>query len=127
MDDSKPYQMRFEESRGVIYMLTEESIRKKVKALKGFYMDLVNYAFVNVVLILIWLTFDPTGTFWPKYVIVVWGFALMFRAYRMGVVPLFFNYISFLTHEWEEKKVEEMMGKRHSPKKISLRRDEKEG
>jgi len=94
-------------------MLTEEDIRKRVKALRRFYMDMVNFVVVNFVLIMIWWTFDKTGTFWPKYVIVVWGIALILKASRMGIIPLLFHRTSFFSENWEERKVNEMM-RRHS-------------
>lgn len=103
--------------------MTEQDVRKKVKALKRFYMDLMSYALVNLLLILVWLAFDRSGSFWPKYVIVVWGFIVMAKAYWLGLLPLFFYKISFLTPEWEDKKVEEMMGKPHLQRKVPLRRD----
>jgi hypothetical protein len=106
-------------------MLKEEEIRKKVKALKRFYMDIVNFVIINFVLVLIWWTFDKSGTFWPKYVIVVWGIALIFRAYRMGIMPFMFHRTSFLSDNWEEKKVSEMMRRRGPQHKIPPKRDEK--
>lgn len=107
-------------------MLTEEEIRKRVKTLKRFYMDLVVYTVVNVLLILIWLTLDRSWDFWPKYVIVIWGFALAFRACQLGLMPFVFQYIFFLKPEWEERKVEELTGRRRfSQRKVLLKRDMK--
>jgi hypothetical protein len=94
-------------------MLKEEEIRKRIKVLKRFYVDVINFAVVNAILILIWLTFDKTGTFWPKYVILIWGILLVFKAYRMGVAPLIFPRSSFLSRDWEEKKVRELLRKQH--------------
>lgn len=94
-------------------MLSEEEIRRKIKVLKRFYMDVVNFAVINAILILIWLTFDKTGTFWPKYVILIWGIILLFKAYRTGIIPLIFPQASFLNREWEEKKVKEIVRKQH--------------
>ncbi|MBI2707168.1 MAG: 2TM domain-containing protein [Proteobacteria bacterium] len=105
--------------------MTEQDVRKKVKALKRFYTDLMSYVLVNSLLVLVWLAFDRSGTFWPKYVIVVWGFVVMAKAYWMGLLPFFFYKISFLTPDWEDKKVDEMMGKRHHQRKVPLRRDMK--
>ena len=62
-------------------------------------------------MILIWLIFDQTGTFWPKYVIVIWGVILIYRSSRMGVLPLIFHRSSLFSHEWEERKVREFMRK----------------
>lgn len=95
-------------------MLKEEEIRKKIKILKRFYMDVINFAVVNAILILIWLTFDKTGTFWPKYVMLIWGILLVFKAYRMGVAPLIFPRSSFLNREWEERKVRELLRKQNA-------------
>lgn len=94
-------------------MLKEEEIRRKIKILKQFYMDVINFAIVNAILILIWLTFDKTGTFWPKYVLLIWGILLMFKASRMGVIPLLFPRSSFFNREWEEKKVRELLRRQH--------------
>lgn len=90
-------------------MLTENDVRKKVKALKRFYMDMINYMIVNLALIVIWWTFDKTGTFWPKYVMVVWGILLLVKASRMGIIPFLFHRTSFLNENWEERKVNEMI------------------
>ena len=64
-------------------MNREEEVRKKVKVLKRFYTDVIYFGVVTLILTLIWLTFDRTGSFWPKYVIVIWGIALIFKAFRM--------------------------------------------
>ena len=94
-------------------MQKEEEVRRKVKVLKRFYMDVVNFAVVNAILILIWLTFDRTGTFWPKYVLLIWGILLVFKSYRMGIMSLMFPHTSFLNHDWEEKKVREILRKQN--------------
>jgi hypothetical protein len=90
-------------------MTREEEVRKKVKALKSFYKDIINYLVVNGALIVIWFTFDRTGSFWPKYILLVWGIAIVLRASRTGVLKHFFHKSSFLSPEWEEKKVREYM------------------
>jgi hypothetical protein len=106
-------------------MTKEEDVRKQVKSLKRFYMDSFTFAIVNVALILIWVSVDRSATFWPKYVIVIWGIVLMFKAYRMGIIPLFFHYFSFLTPEWEEKKIKELTGGHQEQKRVHLNRDKK--
>lgn len=92
-------------------MLQEDEIRRKVKSLRQFYMDIINFFIVNIILTLIWFTFDKTGTFWPKYVILIWGILLVFKAYRMRLLYFVFPRSSFLTHDWEEKKVREILRK----------------
>lgn len=102
-------------------MLTEPEIRAKVRALKRFYNELLNYAIINALLIMIWFLFERNTHFWPKYVIVIWGFALIFKACRLGLIPLLFPHLSFLNAEWEEKKVEELMKKCPLQHKIPLK------
>lgn len=104
-------------------MVSEEEIRRKVKALKRFYLDVLNYIVVNFIFILVWLTFDTTGTFWPKYILVIWGIVLALRAFRTGVVSLLFPHVSFLSQRWEEQKVRELMRRRNFHRKASLDKD----
>ena len=106
-------------------MLKEDQFRKKVRALRRFYMDLITYGIVNAVLILIWLTFEHGGPFWPKYVLLVSGIALIFKAYRMNVFPVFLGRIFFLKPDWEEKKVKELLRKPEAQRKVHLSRDVK--
>ncbi len=106
-------------------MVREEEIRKKVKLLKRFYMDVIYFCIVNAILVLIWLTFDRTGTFWPKYVIVVWGVALIFRAYRMGIVPFMLHRVPFLSQDWEDRKVKEIIRRRDFHRKHPVDKDHK--
>lgn len=91
----------------------EKEVRKKVKLLKGFYIDIVNFFIVNSILILIWFIFDKTGTFWPKFVILIWGVLLVFKSYRSGIMPLILPQTSFLSQDWEEGKVREVMRKQN--------------
>lgn len=104
-------------------MTNEEKVRKSVRALKRFYMDAITFAFVNVALILVWIAFDTSTTFWPKYVILVWGVALLFKGYRMGLMPLFLHYTSVLSDDWEEKKIKEFKNRPYEQHKIQLNRD----
>lgn len=106
-------------------MLTENEIRQRVQILKQFYMDLISYVVVNVALLFIWSIFDKSGTFWPKYVMVVWGLVLMFKAYRMELFAVFFQNIPFLTPEWEDERVEELLEKSPMQRKVFLKRNEK--
>ena len=86
------------------FMFQETEVRKQVKALKKFYQEVIQFIVVNVILMVIWLTFDKSGSFWPKYILVVWGLFLFWRAYRLGIASLLFHRSSFLNKEWEEKK-----------------------
>jgi len=106
-------------------MLSEQEIRRRVKVLKQFYMDVFTFVLVNAIIVLIWLVFDQTGTFWPKYLIVIWGIILIYRASRMGVLPLIFHRSSLFSHEWEERKVRELMRKRAFYDKDKLEKEKK--
>jgi hypothetical protein len=106
-------------------MLREQEVRRKIKALKRFYMDLINFFLVNTILILIWFTFDRTGNFWPKYVILIWAILLIFKAYRMGIAPLIFR-TSFLSDDWEEKKTREIMRRTNVHRKSIHIKDKEE-
>lgn len=106
-------------------MVKEEDIRKQVKSLKRFYIDIFTFAVVNAVLILVWFITDKGETFWPKYVMLIWGIALILKAYRMGLLPLFFHQLSFLTSEWEEQKVKELTGGYQGQRRIYLNRNKK--
>ena len=44
-------------------MSHEDAIRKRVKTLKQFYMDVFTFVLINSIIVLIWLVFDQTGTF----------------------------------------------------------------
>jgi hypothetical protein len=101
-------------------MLKEEKIRKKVKDLRQFYRDLTTFCVVNAVFILIWLTFENGGPFWPKYVLLVSGITLIFKAYHMNIFPLLLYHFSFLTPEWEEKKVKKLLKKPELQQKVHL-------
>lgn len=105
--------------------MKEQVARKKVKALKGLYTEMISFVFVNAIFIIIWLTFDRSGPFWPKYVIAIWGIVLAFKAYNLGIIPFCLHRLSFLTPEWEERKIETLMGHRHIQRKIHLNRSEK--
>lgn len=106
-------------------MTKEEEVRKQVKNLKRFYMDGLVFAVVNFLLILVWAITDISSTFWPKYVLLVWGMALFFKAYRLGLLSFLSNHISFMTSEWEERKVKELTEGRRDQRKIQLRQSRK--
>jgi len=105
--------------------MKEHDIRQKVKALRSLYMDFALYVAINALFIVIWAIFNRGETFWPKYILLVWGIALVIQAYRKGLLPLILYHLSFLTPEWEDRKVEELVGRRHrhEQRKIRLNRD----
>lgn len=106
-------------------MTKEEQIRKKVKRLQRFYMNVINYFVFNTIFTLTWYIFDHENVFWPKYVMFIWGLVLFFKAYKIGILPFVSEYTTFLTSEWEEKKIRELMGeenKKPIPTKVPLKR-----
>lgn len=106
-------------------MTKEAQVRRQVKLLRQFYTDSLTFAIVNAVLIMIWAIVDRDSTFWPKYVLIISGLALLFKACRMGLIPLFSHYFSFLTSEWEERKVKELKAGYPEQRRVQLNRDRK--
>ena len=107
-------------------MTKEEQIRQKVKRLQRFYMNVINYFVYNTIFILTWYVFDHDNTFWPKYIMFIWGIVLFFKAYKIGLLPFISECTPFLTTAWEEQKVRELMGKENpkpTPTKVPLKRD----
>ena len=82
-----------------------EEAKKRVKELRDFYRNLLTYAGVNIVLIIINLVTSP-GTLWFYWVTVFWGIAILLHASKVFILKG-----KFLGKEWEEKKIKEIMGK----------------
>ena len=82
-----------------------EEAKTRVKELRDFYRNLLTYAGVNIVLIIINLVTSP-GTLWFYWVTVFWGIAILLHASKVFILKG-----KFLGKEWEEKKIKEIMGK----------------
>lgn len=78
--------------------------RHKVKEIKGFYYNLTCYSIVIPALVFINLTFSPEFH-WFWYSACGWGTGVLFHGLST------FGYIPFLTHDWEERKLKELMSK----------------
>ena len=78
--------------------------KAQVDKIKGFYRNLMAYCIVIISLAIINLTTSPQYLwfFWPLF---WWGIGLVFHGMRV------FNYMPFLGTNWEEKKINELMGK----------------
>ncbi len=95
------------------YNYTEEQkyikAKKKVKAIKGFYVHLMVYLIVNAFLILSnALSYGGWHVFWEwqSYsTLLFWGIGLAFHAF--GVFGLDF----ILGKNWEDRKIKEFMNK----------------
>jgi uncharacterized membrane protein len=68
--------------------MSDDEIReiatKRVRARRGFYWHLTVYIVVNLLLIGIWY-FTGRGYFWPGWVLLGWGVALVFNAVAVFV------------------------------------------
>lgn len=84
--------------------------KERVGQLRRFYSDLISYVIVNVILLAINLVTSP-GALWFYWVTIFWGIAVLLHA-----VETFSIKDKYLGREWEEKKIQEMMGKEDQDK-----------
>ena len=82
-----------------------EKAKKRVEELRKFYGNLVTYAVINVILIIINLVTSP-GSLWFYWVTIFWGIAILLHASRVFIFKG-----RFLGEQWEEKKIKEIMEK----------------
>ncbi|NYT16831.1 MAG: 2TM domain-containing protein [Methanomicrobiales archaeon] len=78
--------------------------KSQVEALKGFYSHLGVFIAVNALLFVINYLTSP-GFWWFYWVTIFWGFGLLMHG--LGV----FSHGKIFTKAWEEKKIQEYMGK----------------
>jgi len=78
--------------------------QKRVEDIKGFYGNLTSYIVVNIGLMILNLVTSPEHL-WFFYPMIGWGIGVV--AHGMSV----FNYMPFLSSDWEEKKIQELMRK----------------
>ncbi len=81
-----------------------QQAQKKVNDIKGFYSNLISYAFVIPGLAILNVLTYPKYL-WFLYPAAFWGIGLLFHG--VGV----FNLISFLGSDWEQKKIKQLMDK----------------
>lgn len=87
-------------------MNTEEmkyqNAKKRVEAIKGFYIHLIVYFVVNLMLFSINMITSPDGLwfFWP---LIGWGIAVVLHAIFV------FSLIPGLGLDWEQRKIKEFM------------------
>lgn len=83
--------------------------KKKVKAIKGFYVHLTVYVVINVFLILAMAI--PSGNWhvffeWQAYsTAIFWGIGILFHAFSV------FGLDFLLGKSWEDRKIKEIMDK----------------
>lgn len=83
--------------------------QKRVEDIKGFYGNLTSYIVVNIGLMVLNLVTSPDHL-WFFYPMIGWGIGVI--AHGMSV----FNYMPFLSSDWEEKKIQELMRKEKTDK-----------
>lgn len=84
--------------------------KKRVKAIKGFYVHLTVYILVNIFLIMTRLFSESSGFEnlwqWQTYnTAIFWGIGIVFHAFNV------FGMGFLLGSDWEERKIKEMMDK----------------
>jgi hypothetical protein len=87
---------------------SDESLReraiKRLKKRRDFTAHLLVYAMVNTFIVVIWLSTDPHGFFWPVFPIAGWGIGVVMNAYDV-----------FHDDEFEEERIQrEMQRLRHT-------------
>jgi len=82
----------------------EEEAFRHVRRLRGFYVHLAQYLFVNLALLAINLIFMPQRL-WVLWVIGGWGIGLLAHAFSV------FRPAWFLGPEWERQQVEKRLGR----------------
>jgi hypothetical protein len=87
-----------------------EAAKTRVKELKDFYRNLLTYAGVNILLIIINLVTSPESL-WFYWVTIFWGIGIVLHASKIFILKG-----KFLGKEWEEKKIKEMMEKESNSK-----------
>lgn len=79
--------------------------QRRVRKIRHFYENLITFALINILLIIINLVVNP-GHLWFYWVTIFWGAALVIQA-----INLFTIRERFLGDEWEQKKIKEIMDK----------------
>jgi len=83
--------------------------QKKIEEIKGFYGNLAAYIVVNIGLAV--LNFATSSQhLWFLYPALGWGIGLVIHGINV------FNYMPFLSSDWEERKMKELMDKEKSKK-----------
>ena len=87
-----------------------EEAKTRVKELKNFYRNLLTYAGVNILLIIINLLTSPEHL-WFYWTTIFWGIGIVLHASKVFILKG-----KFLGKGWEEKKIKEIMEKERNSK-----------
>jgi hypothetical protein len=82
-----------------------EDLRHRLRELKDFYTNLLIYAVICVLSILVWLS-TGMGTFWPIWVILGYGITVGLKAIKLGQIPGLNDFFPFLSDDWEEQQLQ---------------------
>lgn len=83
--------------------------QKKIEDIKGFYGNLSSYVVIITGLAILNLITSPQH-FWFMYPAIGWGIGVVIHGVSV------FNYMPFLSKDWEERKIKELMNKENSKK-----------
>lgn len=83
--------------------------QKKIEDIKGFYGNLSSYVVIITGLAILNITTSP-GHLWFMYPAIGWGIGVVIHGVSV------FNYMPFLSKDWEERKMKELMDKEKSKK-----------
>ena len=83
--------------------------QKRVEDIKGFYGNLWSFVLISIGLAILNLVTYPQY-WWFLYPVVGWGIGVVIHWMQV------FNYLPFLGHDWEEKKINELIEKEKSNK-----------
>ena len=83
--------------------------KKQVEEIKGFYGNLTAYIVINIFFLILNLKTSPEHLwfFWPM---LGWGIGVIFHGLKV------FNYMPFLSKDWEERKIKEFIEKEEQEK-----------
>jgi hypothetical protein len=81
-----------------------ERARKRVEELKGFYGHLLAYIVINVFLLVVNYLTSP-GHYWFQWPLFGWGIGLAIHAATVFFPSMFWG------HDWEERKIRELVEK----------------
>lgn len=99
----------------------EERYRRakaRVDEIKGFYLHLISFVCVNSFLFILNLIASP-GTLWFYWVLLPWGLGLL-----MHYLAVYGPFSDYMTKEWEERKIRELMAQEEKPKRQPANEDD---
>ena len=81
-----------------------ERARKRVKAMRDFYIHLATYVVVMIVLLIV--DYSDRGTWWVYWPAIGWGVAIVLQAFQV--------FGPGAGSKWEERKIKELLEREES-------------